>query len=101
MRVPGAWDGFELAVRAILGQQISVGAATRLAGRLVERFGTALPAHLRSGDHDVRSVFPSPALLTATRAANPRDAAQLAATAIDSGAAAALLASLVEQTNRL
>ncbi|MDB5095080.1 MAG: transcriptional regulator, AraC family [Candidatus Eremiobacteraeota bacterium] len=63
LRVPGAWDGFELAVRAILGQQISVGAATRLAGRLVEPFGTALPAHLRSGDHDVRAVFPSPAVL--------------------------------------
>ena len=34
LRVPGAWDGFELAVRAILGQQITVTAATRLAGRL-------------------------------------------------------------------
>jgi AraC family transcriptional regulator, regulatory protein of adaptative response / DNA-3-methyladenine glycosylase II len=63
LRVPGAWDGFELAVRAILGQQISVRAATRLAGILVERFGTALPEHLRSDDHDVRAVFPSPAAL--------------------------------------
>ena len=35
LRVPGAWDGFELAVRAILGQQITVVAATRLAGRIV------------------------------------------------------------------
>jgi AraC family transcriptional regulator of adaptative response / DNA-3-methyladenine glycosylase II len=40
LRVPGAWDGFELAVRAVLGQQISVAAATTLAGRLVRRFGT-------------------------------------------------------------
>ena len=34
LRVPGAWDGFELAVRAILGQQITVAAATALAARL-------------------------------------------------------------------
>ena len=39
LRVPGAWDGFELAVRAILGQQITVSAATRLAGKLVSSYG--------------------------------------------------------------
>jgi AraC family transcriptional regulator of adaptative response / DNA-3-methyladenine glycosylase II len=39
LRVPGAWDGFELAVRAILGQQITVGAATQLAGKLVQSLG--------------------------------------------------------------
>ena len=39
LRVPGAFDGFELAVRAILGQRISVRAATTLAGRLADRFG--------------------------------------------------------------
>ncbi|HEY8309010.1 MAG TPA: AlkA N-terminal domain-containing protein [Gemmatimonadaceae bacterium] len=39
MRVPGAFDGFELAVRAILGQQITVKAATTLAGRFVDAFG--------------------------------------------------------------
>lgn len=39
MRVPGAFDGFELAVRAILGQQISVKAATTLAGRFINAFG--------------------------------------------------------------
>lgn len=39
MRVPGAFDGFELAVRAILGQQISVRAATTLAGRFASTFG--------------------------------------------------------------
>ncbi len=38
LRVPGAFDGWELAVRAVLGQQVSVRAATTLAGRLVERF---------------------------------------------------------------
>lgn len=39
VRVPGAFDGFELAVRAILGQQISVRAATTLAARIAARFG--------------------------------------------------------------
>jgi AraC family transcriptional regulator of adaptative response / DNA-3-methyladenine glycosylase II len=39
LRVPGCFDGFELAVRAILGQRISVSAATTLAGRLAAAFG--------------------------------------------------------------
>jgi len=39
VRVPGAWDPFELAVRAVVGQQITVRGATMLAGRLAERFG--------------------------------------------------------------
>jgi len=39
LRVPGAWDGFEVAVRAILGQQITVSAASGLAGRLVAALG--------------------------------------------------------------
>jgi len=43
IRVPGAWDPFELAVRAILGQQVSVAGARTLAGRLVEAFGRPLP----------------------------------------------------------
>src|SRR5690606_14788246 len=38
LRVPGCWDGFELAVRAVLGQQISVAAATTLTRRLVEEY---------------------------------------------------------------
>lgn len=42
LRVPGAWDGFELAVRAILGQQVSVAGATTLMGRLVATFGERL-----------------------------------------------------------
>jgi AraC family transcriptional regulator, regulatory protein of adaptative response / DNA-3-methyladenine glycosylase II len=42
MRVPGTYDGFELAVRAVLGQKISVLAARTLAGRLAGRFGTRL-----------------------------------------------------------
>ena len=41
IRTPGAWDAFEIAVRAILGQQISVQAATTIAGRVAERWGIA------------------------------------------------------------
>lgn len=43
LRVPGAFDPFEMAIRAVLGQQVSVRAATTLAGRLVERFGGFFP----------------------------------------------------------
>src|SRR5262249_37782487 len=39
LRVPGAFDAFELAVRAILGQQVTVKGATTLMGRLTETFG--------------------------------------------------------------
>jgi AraC family transcriptional regulator of adaptative response / DNA-3-methyladenine glycosylase II len=42
LRVPGAFDGFELAVRAILGQQITVKGATTLAGRFASMFGEAI-----------------------------------------------------------
>lgn len=62
LRVPGAWDGFEMAVRAILGQQVSVSAATRLAGRLVAAFGTPLPPHL-AGPDGITHLFPTPARL--------------------------------------
>lgn len=43
LRLPGAFDPFETAVRAVLGQQVSVAAATTLAGRLARRFGAPLP----------------------------------------------------------
>jgi AraC family transcriptional regulator of adaptative response / DNA-3-methyladenine glycosylase II len=42
LRVPGAWDGFELGVRAILGQQVGVHGATTLAGRFARGFGRPL-----------------------------------------------------------
>ena len=42
LRVPGAFDGFELALRAILGQQVSVKAATTLSGRVAEKFGALI-----------------------------------------------------------
>ena len=44
LRVPGAFDGFELAVRAVLGQQITVKAATTLAGRFAKVFGEEMVA---------------------------------------------------------
>jgi AraC family transcriptional regulator of adaptative response / DNA-3-methyladenine glycosylase II len=54
LRVPGAWDAFELAVRAILGQQVSVSAASTLAGRLAVAFGQQLGA----STGDLRVLFP-------------------------------------------
>ena len=61
LRVPGAWDGFELAVRAVLGQQVSVRGATTLAGRLARRFGDPLPVPRGSITH----LFPRPEALAA------------------------------------
>ena len=60
LRVPGGWDGFELAVRAIFGQQITVPAATKLLGRLVEAHGARLPAPNRDIE-GLGHLFPSPA----------------------------------------
>ena len=42
LRIPGAWDWFEIAIRAILGQQITVKAARTIAGRIVNKIGTPL-----------------------------------------------------------
>lgn len=62
LRLPGGLDRFELAVRAVLGQQVSVAAARTLATRLVERFGERLPVseQLQPGDF---WLFPTPAQL--------------------------------------
>jgi len=62
LRVPGAWDGFELAVRAIFGQQITVPAATKLLGRLVEAHGALLPTTTKDVE-GLSHLFPSPARL--------------------------------------
>ena len=83
LRLPGAWDGFEIAVRAVLGQQVSVAAARTLATRLVERFGERLgdadntglshrfPTAEALADADVASVG-----LTRTRAETIRGIAR-------------------------
>ncbi len=66
-RVPGCWNRFELAMRAVLGQQVSVAAATRLAGRLARRFGRQLAVgnavtHSATAPPSLPSVlFPRPA----------------------------------------
>jgi AraC family transcriptional regulator of adaptative response / DNA-3-methyladenine glycosylase II len=60
LRTPGAWDGFELAMRAILGQQVSVEAARRLAGQLARTCGTRVEA-MSAGDEGLTLAFPSPA----------------------------------------
>jgi len=57
LRVPSGWDGFEIAVRAIIGQQISVAGARTLASRLSQKFGQPLSAPFAVGlDH----LFPTP-----------------------------------------
>jgi AraC family transcriptional regulator of adaptative response / DNA-3-methyladenine glycosylase II len=58
LRIPGCWDGFELTVRAILGQQISVQGATTLAGRMVQPLGKQLTAA-----NGLTHIFPTPEVL--------------------------------------
>ncbi|MEP6670315.1 MAG: AlkA N-terminal domain-containing protein [Chthoniobacter sp.] len=58
LRVPGAWDGFEVAVRAVLGQQITVTAAIRLAGRIVAAIGTPVTGSMAVAG--LTHSFPSP-----------------------------------------
>ena len=62
LRVPGAYDGFELAVRAVVGQQVSVAGASTLAGRLAARHGTQLDARPDPAA-PLTVVFPRPAEL--------------------------------------
>lgn len=59
VRVPGALDGFELAIRAVLGQQVTVAGARTLTNRLVEKFG----ATLEKGPEGLERAFPEPAAL--------------------------------------
>jgi AraC family transcriptional regulator of adaptative response / DNA-3-methyladenine glycosylase II len=59
LRIPGAWDAFECAVRAVLGQQISVAAARTLATRLVERAGEPI----RGGSDALTHLFPTAAAI--------------------------------------
>jgi AraC family transcriptional regulator of adaptative response / DNA-3-methyladenine glycosylase II len=85
LRVPGAVDGWEILVRAIIGQQVSVAAARTLLGRLVERCGTSIDLD----DTAVSTLFPTPEAvaaadlaglgLTGRRAASLQSAASVAA----------------------
>jgi AraC family transcriptional regulator of adaptative response / DNA-3-methyladenine glycosylase II len=56
-RLPGAWDGFELAVRAVLGQQVSVAAARTLAARVAATHGTPYADGAAAG---LSALFPTP-----------------------------------------
>jgi AraC family transcriptional regulator of adaptative response / DNA-3-methyladenine glycosylase II len=58
LRVPGCWDGFELATRAIVGQVISVVNATAIVGRLAKKFGKAF-----AGPGKLTHLFPTPEIL--------------------------------------
>ncbi len=59
LRIPGAWDAFECAVRAVLGQQVSVAAGCTFAARLVERAGVLI----RGGADGLTHLFATPASL--------------------------------------
>jgi AraC family transcriptional regulator of adaptative response / DNA-3-methyladenine glycosylase II len=62
LRPPGAWDQFEIGVRAIVGQQISVSAASTIVGRIVQRAGQEVPGLAPFG---LTHVFPDPETLLA------------------------------------
>lgn len=76
LRVPGAWDGFELAMRAVLGQQITVAGAVRLAARLVAAYGQPLAAV----DEGLTHVFPTPTIVARAKLATLGMPASRAAT---------------------
>jgi len=61
LRLPSGWDGFEIAVRAVIGQQVSVAAARTLAARLSQRFGAPLPEALAA--QGFAHLFPTPEAL--------------------------------------
>ena len=60
LRLPGGWDGFEVAVRAVLGQQVSVAAARTLASRIVQRYGVGIEDSTGAG---LDRLFPGPLIL--------------------------------------
>lgn len=65
LRVPGAFDGFELAIRAVLGQQVSVKGASTLTGRLVEAYGEAVVPP--PGPNWPSHLFPTPDIMMTDR----------------------------------
>lgn len=60
LRVPGHVDGFEVAVRAIVGQQVSVAGARTVLGRIAARYGSPLPERLQAPEGGLDLVFPTP-----------------------------------------
>jgi AraC family transcriptional regulator of adaptative response / DNA-3-methyladenine glycosylase II len=61
LRLPSGWDGFEIAMRAIIGQQVSVAAARTITARLAQRFGAKLPPDIVA--HGFSHFFPTPETL--------------------------------------
>ncbi len=82
IRVPGAFDGFEIAVRAILGQQVSVQAASVIAGRFTQAFGESIETPYSQ----LNRLTPSPAKVAAL------DPSEIAATGIIASRARAIVA---------
>ena len=68
VRVPGTWDAWELIVRAVLGQQVSVKAATTFAGRIADRYGE--PIAMDGDSREEWKLFPPPVRLTRARLEN-------------------------------
>lgn len=90
LRVPGAWDGFELAVRAVLGQQVTVAAARRLASTVATMYGTPMPASLVEASGGLTTLFPTAGrLATADLGALGMPRARVATLAAVAAAAAA------------
>jgi AraC family transcriptional regulator, regulatory protein of adaptative response / DNA-3-methyladenine glycosylase II len=83
LRVPGTLDGFELAVRAVLGQQVTVAAARTLGSRLIDAFGEVIETPIVG----LNRLFPTPAALAA---ASPDSLGRLGITRQRQGALYAL-----------
>ena len=82
LRLPGAIDGFEIAVRAILGQQVTVLAATKIAARFADAFGDAI----ETPHAGLRKLFPNAAAIAAL------DPSDIAAKGVVSARARAIVA---------
>ena len=105
IRMPGAWEFFELTVRAVLGQQVAVAAATTIAGRIAARFGDSIEAidglvrifptaaRLRSAPLEECGVMPARAE-TIRRLASAFDGGRIPASNADPDAVKAALMSL-------
>jgi AraC family transcriptional regulator of adaptative response / DNA-3-methyladenine glycosylase II len=94
LRVPGCFDGFELAVRAVLGQQVTVAAARTLATRLLHRFGTPLSTPVPA----LNRLFPTPHSLAT---ADPAELGQLGIVRQRQAALQALARAVAEGTLEL
>ena len=66
LRVPGCWNGFELTIRAILGQKMTLKGATALVGRIAKSYGQRI-----SDADDLTHLFPTPEILADAKLAGP------------------------------